>query len=222
MIPDCSAVFAQYERLRGLVDAAFDKVRERHPDCVACVPGCSSCCHALFDLSLVEAMYINRAFNEKFGYGPERSALLERADRIDRRLARVKRDLFLEEKRGRGLESILEEAAELRVPCPLLDENESCVLYEARPITCRAYGVPTSIGGQGHVCGSSRFERGGHYPTLGLDGVQDTLASLSLALEKAVGSRFDSLHEVYMPLSMALITRFDESFLGVGPARPED
>ena len=79
MIPDLTPIFQQYEALRAQADAVFSTVRNQFPQCVACKEGCSDCCHALFDLSLVEAMYINRAFQEHFGYGPERSAILERA-----------------------------------------------------------------------------------------------------------------------------------------------
>ena len=35
-------------------------------------------------------------------------------------------------------------------------------------------------------------------------------------------SRFNELHTVYVPLSMALLTRYDEAYLGIGPARKED
>ena len=221
MVPDLSPIFAQYEMLRGFVDRAAAQVAQNFPDCVTCHKGCSDCCHALFDLSLVEAMYLNRAFREKFDYGPERSALVERASRIDRQLTRMKRDFYREYKQDGDAGAILLEAAELRMPCPLLDENNACILYEARPITCRAYGIPTSIGGRGHVCGLTGFARGGAYPTLKLDRVHQTLNELSLAIERAVSSRFDQLHEVFMPVSMALITSFDENFLGIGPARRE-
>ncbi len=222
MVPDLSPIFAQYEQLRGYVDAAFARVEQTCPGCVTCHPGCSDCCHALFDLSLVEAMYLNRAFQKAFDYGPERSAVLERAEKTDRQLARIKKNLFLEEKKGKAPALIMEEVAGLRMRCPLLDEKDMCLLYEARPITCRAYGVPTSIAGKGHVCGTSAFVQGTQYPTVKLDRIQDTLLDLSLAVERAVGSRFDQLHEVYMPLSMALLTSFDDAFLGIGPARPED
>jgi len=60
------------------------------------------------------------------------------------------------------------------------------------------------------------------YPTVKLDKIQNALQDMSLAIERGVQSRFDKLHEVYMPLSMALLTNFDESFLGIGPAKPED
>ena len=44
---------------------------------------------------------------------------------------------------------------------------------------------------------------------------------MSIAIEQAVHSRFDKLHEVYMPVSMALLTSFDDRFLGIGEAKPE-
>ena len=91
------------------------------------------------------------------------------------------------------------------------------IMQEERP-----YGIPTSIAGQGHVCGSSGFDRGGQYPTLQLDRVQNALMDMSLAIERAVNSRFDKLHEVFMPVSMALLTNFDDTFLGIGPAKRED
>ena len=34
------------------------------------------------------------------------------------------------------------EIAATSVRCPLLDEENRCLLYDARPITCRLYGVP--------------------------------------------------------------------------------
>ena len=37
-----------------------------------------------------------------------------------------------------------------------------------------------------------------------------------------VESRFKELHEVYVPLSMALLTRYDEAYLGIGPAKREE
>ena len=71
------------------------------------------------------------------------------------------------------------------------------------------------------MCGSSGFAQGGSYPTVKLDKIQDALRDMSIAIEQAVHSRFDKLHEVYMPVSMALLTSFDDRFLGIGEAKPE-
>lgn len=54
-----------------------------------------------------------------------------------------------------------------------------------------------------------------------LDKMQARLEDLSRELAAAVGTRFTELHEVYVPLSMALLTNYDETYLGVGPAKPE-
>ena len=223
MIPDLSSIFSAYERLRDQADLIFAQVaKSQGPECVTCHKGCSDCCNALFDLSLVEAMYINHAFIKAFDYGPKRSEILTRADRADRQLTRMKRDLFHEEKKGIDTMTIMNDAATMRMRCPLLGDDGLCELYDARPITCRLYGIPTVIGNQGHVCGFSGFKEGMKYPTVKLDKIQNALQDMSLAIERGVQSRFDKLHEVYMPLSMALLTNFDESFLGIGPAKHED
>ena len=90
-----------------------------------------------------------------------------------------------------------------------------------RPITCRLYGVPTSIHGKAHVCGQCGFKKGGAYPTVALDRIQDRLADLSRRIGAVVGSRFRELHRVYVPVSMALVTKYDDAYLGVGPAPKE-
>ena len=222
MIPDLSSIFTRYEALRAEVDDLFGKVRGDYPQCVVCKEGCSDCCHALFDLSLVEAMYLHKAFEAAFAYGPERSAILERASDIDRLITRIKRDLYRAEKDGESPEQIMERAAQVKLRCPLLDDNNQCLLYHARPITCRLYGVPTAIAGQGHVCGFSGFEKGKPYPTIHMDKIQNRLEDLSRDVAKTVQSRFKELHEVYVPLSMALLTRYDEAYLGIGPAKKEE
>lgn len=222
MIPDLSPIFARYAVLRDEADAVFARVAAQYPECVTCREGCSDCCHALFDLSLVEAMAVNAAFNTAFGHGRERSEILTRASEIDRALTRLKREMFRAEKDGESPEAIMARAAALREPCPLLGPDDRCLLYAARPITCRLYGIPTVIGGQAHVCGFSRFDTGHSYPTVQLDRFQARLDALSREIAETVQSRFSELAEVYVPLSMALLTRYDEDYLGIGPARPEE
>ena len=63
---------------------------------------------------------------------------------------------------------------------------------------------------------------GAAYPTVQLDRFQARLDALSREIAETVQSRFSELAEVYVPLSMALLTRYDEDYLGIGPARPEE
>ena len=82
--------------------------------------------------------------------------------------------------------------------------------------------MPSAIAGKGHVCGKTAFVKGTPYPTVNMDKIQDRLAGLSQDISDAVHSRFTELHQVYVPVSMALITRYDEAYLGIGPAPKED
>lgn len=208
-------IFLEYEVLTAQVDRLFQDVQSKYPEEVACTKACSDCCHALFDLSLVEAMAVNRAFHEKFGFGAERSKIMERASDADRTLTRLKYQYFRNAQRGMSDADIMEKAAHEKVRCPLLGDDDLCVLYEHRPLTCRIYGVPTAIRGKGHVCGKCRFDKGGKYPTLQLDRIQDKLAGLSHKITKAIGSGYKDLHSVYVPVSMALMNKYDEEYLGV-------
>ena len=219
--PELEAIFQEYEQRAAQTDMLFNRVKEQFPEEVTCSSGCSSCCHASFDLTLVEAMALNRAFNKEFSFGIRRTAVLEAANEADRQLTRLKHHYYKQAKQGMSDEEILVEAAKERVRCPLLGLDQTCLLYEHRPITCRIYGVPTSIHGKAHVCGHCNFKKGGAYPTVALDRIQDRLADMSRRIGATVGSRFRELHRVYVPLSMALTTKYDDVYLGVAPA-PRD
>ncbi len=221
MIPDLSAIFARYEALVAETDALFSHIRTAHGDCVTCEQGCSDCCSALFDLSLVEAMYLNKAFTETVSHGRERSDVLTRASDLDRQATRMKREFYKLSKEGKDPQEIMAEAARLRLPCPLLTEEKTCILYASRPITCRLYGVPMNINGHGHVCGKTGFAKGGQYPTVHMHAIQQRLDGLSRDIAIAVQSRFKELDQVFVPVSMALMTKYDEQYLGIGKAKKE-
>ncbi len=219
MIPDLSDIFVRYEALVAEVDAIFAHIRNTHPDCVICEPGCSDCCNALFDLSLVEAMYINKAFTDNIAYGKERSDILSIAADLDRKAVRMKRDFYRAAKDGQDAQDIMSNAARMRLPCPLLNENLRCILYEKRPITCRLYGVPLNINGTGHVCGKTKFNKGTDYPTVNMGAIQTRLDGLSRDIAETCKSRFKELHQVYVPMSMALMTNYNEQYLGIGAVK---
>jgi Fe-S-cluster containining protein len=169
----------------------------------------------LFDLTLVEALYVNRRFFENI-VGSKKVAILEAADKTDRDLYRLKRKKFKSVEAGEKTEEqVLFEMAAERSRCPLLNDRDRCDLYAYRPITCRVYGIPTAIGGRGHTCGLSGFKEGESYPTVNLDPVHAKLHELSREIVATLRSTHIKMGEVLMPLSMALLTVFDESYLGV-------
>jgi Fe-S-cluster containining protein len=220
MIAELEPIFKKYEALVKQVDEAFEKVRSDYPDCVKCKQACADCCHALFDLSLVEALYINHKFHKNIG--DKKGEIFEAANRTDRKLHQLKRKMFKAVENGQKTEELilLEMAAE-RSRCPLLNEENRCDLYDFRPVTCRLYGIPTSINGRGHTCGLSGFKEGVSYPTVNLDAVIAKMSALSQEIVTALRSTQVKMGDVLMPLSMALLTVFDEEFLGVPSERRE-
>jgi len=211
---DFEPFFEQYLALRDQADLAFRKVAEQFPDCVTCKIGCADCCHALFDLSLVEALYINRQFNKKFD-GPSREELLEKANRADRKVYKIKRQAHKDLEAGKSEAEILEKVSAIKVRCPMLNVDDRCEIYAFRPLTCRLYGVPTAIEGKAHTCGLTGFEQGKPYPTVNLAPIHQRLYKISLDLATSIKSRYPGLAQVLVPLSMALLTDYNDEYLGI-------
>ena len=218
---DLNPYFEKYEALVEKADEAFERVKTAYAECVKCEEKCADCCFALFDLTLIEALYINHKFNQKFK-GTEKVELLEKANRADRRIHKIKRDAFKQLKSGKNEGEILAELALQRVRCPLLNEKELCDLYDNRPLTCRFYGIPTAIGGAGHTCGRSDFKEGEQYPTVNLDLVHGRLQQISAELLRDIESRNIRLADILVPLSMSLVTDYDDVYLGVGEEPVEE
>ncbi len=210
---DFEPYFKKYEALAALADQVFAKVDAMYPGCVQCKKGCEECCHALFDLTLIEALYIGDRFRRQY---PDNTAEagLERANVADRQIYRIKRQAGKLAAAGVGDREILETMARERVRCPLLNDHQTCDLYPYRPITCRLYGIPTAIGGKGHTCGLSFFKEGEPYSTVNLDEIQSRLFDLSEALIRDMEARFDHLAGALMPLSTALLSEFDDRYFG--------
>lgn len=207
--------FSHYEKLTEAADRVFEKVKAEFPKEMTCKIGCSDCCHALFDISLVEALYLNHHFNQMFD-GEEKAALLEKANRADRTAYKIKRDARRRLEKGSAEEDIIVSLSAERIRCPLLNRENRCSMYENRPITCRLYGVPTEIGGLSHSCGRTGFIKGKTYPTIHMDKMNQRLFALAMALVKDVGSKYTQLSELVMPVSAALLTDFNNEFLGIG------
>jgi Fe-S-cluster containining protein len=210
---DFEPFFRPYEQLVVTADKAFAKIEKEFPDAVKCKIHCTECCHALFDLSLVEAIYIHHRFNEMLP-DDRKSPILEKANKSDRLIYKIKRKAFKDFESGRSEADILSEMAMERVACPLLNDMGQCELYAFRPITCRLYGIPVDIGGVGRTCGKSGFKKGMSYPTVHLDMIHNKLHEISRQLATSIQSKYSGLSEMLVPLSMALLTDYDETYLG--------
>ena len=211
---DFTPFFKKYEAIRNMADEAFARVEKEFPDCVKCQIKCADCCHALFDLTLIEAIYINHRFNQAF-QGKEREALIERSNRADRKIHMIKKKAYNDKKSGKNDVEILMNLASERARCSLLNDEDLCDLYEYRPITCRLYGIPTSVEGISHTCGQSDFAAGQKYPTVNLDIIQKKLYEISAEFVGQIKTKYIKMAEMLMPVSMAILTDYDEDYLGI-------
>jgi Fe-S-cluster containining protein len=123
----------RYLQIVEAVDAEFERNRALHGDRIHCRPGCSDCCHHLFQITDIEAAWIASGF--------------ERLD-ADTRTRLTTRAIEYTEQRRKFVTSAGEAESWGRLPppgtrlaCPAL-ENGVCSIYEFRPLMCHKFGMP--------------------------------------------------------------------------------
>ncbi|NLY42168.1 MAG: YkgJ family cysteine cluster protein [Desulfovibrionales bacterium] len=209
---DLTTYFTEYESLVAQIDALFKNVSEKFADEVKCKEGCSDCCHALFDIPLVEALYLNAKFQEVDE--KERNKILIEADKADRKANVLKKKISKDAEQSESAD-ILGRVAQERIRCPLLSEVNVCQLYAFRPITCRVYGIPLEIEGKSHTCGLSGFIPGNSYPAVKIHRVQDELLRISNQILDDLGSKYADFRLMHVPVSTALMTMYNDEYFGL-------
>ena len=134
---DFSKTFEKYEALVAEVDKIFKALQNEHKDCVRCEIHCCDCCYAVFDLTLIESVYINYHLNKSLSR-KERRPIISRAEKADRKYYQIKQKLkkmYID--RRKPSEEVFNQLARERVKCPLLNDEDLCDLYVRRPITSR-------------------------------------------------------------------------------------
>lgn len=215
---DFQPYFEKYKAVVAMADEVFERVQKEYPDGVRCKIKCADCCYALFDMTLTEAIYINNQFN-KLIKGQERKKLIEKTNQVDRKIYQIKKKAYKDKRDGKNEVDILTELAAKRAICPLLDDEDLCTLYEHRPITCRLYGIPTSISGISHTCGQSGFVEGKPYTTVNLDKIQNRLYEIAFEFVSQIKTKYVKMAEMLVPVSMAILTNYDGEYLGI--AKPD-
>ncbi len=213
---DFSYLFEPYNDLVSKADQAFEKVAAEYPDCVKCKPHCSDCCHAVFGLFLIEAYFLKHDFDQLSV--PEKEAALIRANAADREILRLETSI-------RSFEGDPEmqsyAMAKARIRCPLLSDNNECIVYNARPITCRAYGIPTLIQGKPRVCGQADFTPGPNYPVFNIGSLHKGLFQLTKDLLASAGIK--DMERASLLLSVSKIIKTPvEDLMGISTQKDLD
>lgn len=199
--------FHNYELLVDKAEAAFHNVKEKYGDCVKCELHCSDCCSAVFGVFLIEALYIREHFEEiKKG---QKKEILDRAIAADKAIEDLQKKLkTFEDDPSMQVYTLSRE----RIRCPLLDDNNECVLYHKRPVTCRVYGIPTKIQGKTRACGKADFKNGETYPILDLDSVYREMYILSRDIleEAKIESKDEDKASLLISVSKVIQTPLDD------------
>lgn len=198
-------LFRSYELLVGKAEAAFQGMQKDHSSCIKCEPHCSDCCHAIFGLFLIEAGYLKEHLDELTN--EEKRAALLRCEEAEKSLERLQKMLQAHEGDPQMQAYIMSRE---RIPCPLLNENQDCILYPYRPITCRVYGIPTKVQGKARVCWKAEFKKDERYPVFDLDGVYRDLYFLSTELLKSAGKDDLERASLLISVSKAITTSLED------------
>jgi Fe-S-cluster containining protein len=198
-------LFRSYELLVDKAEAAFQGMQKDHSSCIKCEPHCSDCCHAIFGLFLIEAGYLKEHLDELTN--EEKRAALLRCEEAEKSLERLQKMLQAHEGDPQMQAYIMSRE---RIPCPLLNENQDCILYPYRPITCRVYGIPTKVQGKARVCWKAEFKKDERYPVFDLDGVYRDLYLLSTELLKSAGKDDPEKASLLISVSKAITTSLED------------
>ncbi len=128
-VVDLSIYFSEYEALVQDTEAGLAESEGRS----VCGRDTSECCMEYFELTLMEAIYVNNKLNKVLRLD-QRREVINRAVNISKTVRKLRNGLT-----GEELSSAFVKA---HLVCPL-NEGKKCILFDYRPIRCRTYGAPT-------------------------------------------------------------------------------
>lgn len=131
-----------YKGILRRADEHFDSVLRSQPQNLQCGRGCSLCCYGLFEIGSGDVPLIAEGL-EKLHPMRRKKVIRKALEIVHPNL----RECSAEEK-----EAFFERTQS--TPCPNLDENGACMMYEHRPLVCRTFGLPLREGRKyiGDIC----------------------------------------------------------------------
>lgn len=154
-------ILQRYRRLMGDVDVWFNTCLDAGGENLSCRSGCSGCCKALFDISLLDAWTLREEFNRLPVSVREqvKARCAPRLTELKRRWPQLTPPYILNDLPEEEWTDMPEDDQE---SCPLLDQEGRCLVYASRPMICRLHGLPhIDINGEdfsGVVCSLHRTD----------------------------------------------------------------
>ncbi|MCF8011465.1 MAG: YkgJ family cysteine cluster protein [Clostridiales bacterium] len=198
-------LFEQYKGLVVEADNKFDEVCKDNSALVKCGPGCADCCYSVFGVFLIEAVFIKHHF-DKLDRKYRREAY-SRSLKYDKKLQDIEKKLQVY---NNNLTLKADIMGRKRIRCPLLNDQNLCILYPYRPVTCRVYGIPTVINGETHSCWKSAFKKDQSYEAYDMDSLYKKLYSMSKKLLEIKGQKNMEHASHLISISKVINTPVDE------------
>jgi Fe-S-cluster containining protein len=135
-------ILREYGALLKEVDGWFASCQTKAPVDISCGSGCAECCRGLFDITLLDACYLKYGFDHIDA--AKKAAVLKKARQRIKGLQALWPDFgppyILNYRPEEEWEILMPDDDE--TPCPLLDDDGGCMVYDHRPMTCRLHGLP--------------------------------------------------------------------------------
>lgn len=126
-------MIGSFQKICNGIEKEFARNRALHGERIHCGPGCTECCHQLFQISEIEAAVLSagvRTLPE-----PTQNQLRARAQEY----AGARACLVSEKGEQEAWGGLPPEGT--RLACPALEDGV-CTVYQWRPFICRKYGMP--------------------------------------------------------------------------------
>ena len=208
---DLRPFFVDYEKLLAEVDDTFQRAARGDKGFLSCGLETDECCFRLVDLQLIEAVYLSNNMNRTLKRD-ERLAAIERAVIAVKEINDLGRAVKAEYGAGNnGRDKLRDFYCRKKIRCPL-SVNSKCILYQARPINCRIYGLPVSVEGKVETFGVNGELIRSVDPLLDLAAVQQILQRISKNIFHALTSSFLPGKEPTFTLASTISGKFVEEY----------
>lgn len=133
----------------------FQRAQAALADELPCRRGCSHCCVGLFPVTILDRQEIRRGLR-RLPDGERLAIERKAAEQVERLLAStaILTDPFIDTWLDRDLDRLVEQFDD--VPCPALQGDGTCAVYNSRPLVCRSMGIPSER--EGVVHGACRVQ----------------------------------------------------------------
>ena len=136
------ATIEAYRALLAEIDGWFERcLAVAPPGLLACRRGCSACCRGLFDITLLDAVLLREGFAQ-LPSDTQQQALARcrpRLTELQQRWPQLHPPYLLNDLPDQSWIAMPEDDV---TPCPLLGQDDLCLVYAFRPMTCRLHGLP--------------------------------------------------------------------------------